>query len=92
MQRLERKLDAALRPAPRLLSKRAAAKMLGVDRGTTLEGLIRDGALRLVMGRIPLPEIEKLLAEGLPSPKPRLRRAERRSAEDEAAEIRKFNA
>jgi hypothetical protein len=35
---------------------------LSIDRGTTLEALIRSGALRLVMGNIPDTEIERLLS------------------------------
>jgi hypothetical protein len=85
VQRLERKLDAALKPAPKLLSRRAAAKMLGIDRGTTLATLMRDGHLRLVMGKIPQADLERLLAEGLPEPK---RRARRAAPADEAAGIR----
>lgn len=73
IERLERKVDALSRPVPKLLSRRAAAKMLGVDRGSTLEGLIREGRLRLVRGRIPLGEIERLLQEGLPAPRRRVR-------------------
>lgn len=74
--RLEAKVDALTRARPkRLLSKRAAARLLGVDRGTTLEGLIRDGHLRMLMGKIPDTEIDRLLAEGIPESKPRARRA-----------------
>lgn len=76
LARLERKLDAALRPSPKLLSKRAAAKMLGVDRGTKLERWIRDGALRLVDGKIPLPDVERLVTNGPPEPKARALRQE----------------
>jgi hypothetical protein len=43
---------------------------------------MRDGHLRLVMGKIPQVDLERLLAEGLPEP-------ERRAAPaDEAAGIR----
>jgi hypothetical protein len=87
MQRLERKVDAVLRPPPQLLSKRAAAKMLGIDRGSTLEGLIRQGHLRLVMGKIPQIEIERVLSNGLPEPKQRGRRRPHHA--DEASAIRK---
>jgi hypothetical protein len=55
-------------PPPRLLSKRAAAKLLGVDRGSTLGDLLATGNLRTVtLGgrpRIPLAEVERLAAEG----------------------------
>lgn len=64
---------ALSRPVPKLLSRRAAARMLGVDRGSTLAGLIREGKLALVRGRIPLGEIERLLKEGLPPPRRRVR-------------------
>jgi len=84
LTRLERKLDALARPTPNLLSRRAAARMLGVDRGTTLAGLIRCGRLRLVMGRIPASEIERLLEEGVPP----ARQRERQTA-DEGGEIRR---
>lgn len=87
--RIEAKVDALAkaRPTGRLLSKRAAARLLGIDRGTTLEGFIRDGHLRLVMGKIPDTEIERLLAEGLPELKARARRRERPDR-DEAQAIR----
>lgn len=87
--RLEAKVDALTkaRPTGRLLSKRAAARLLGVDRGTTLEALVRDGHLRLVMGKIPDTEIERLLVEGLPEGTAPTRRRERLQR-DEAAAIR----
>jgi hypothetical protein len=69
----------------RLLSRREAARMLGVDRGTTLEALIRDGHLRLVLGKIPIADLERLLAEGIPETK---RRAPRSPRMDEASAIR----
>jgi hypothetical protein len=55
------------------LSKRAAARRLGIDRGTTLEDLIREQKLQTVPAlngkgvRIPAHEVERLLREGLPS-------------------------
>lgn len=87
--RIEAKLEALAkaRPTGRLLSKRAAARLLGVDRGTTLEALIRDGRLRLVLGKIPDTEIERLLVEGLPEMKPPARRRER-PPRDEVEAIR----
>jgi hypothetical protein len=69
----------------RLLSRREAARMLGVDRGTTLEALIREGHLRLVLGKIPVGDLERLLEQGLPEPK---RRAPRTAPTDEASAIR----
>ncbi len=87
MERIEREIRALSRSrTKRLLSKREAARRLGVDRGTTLEGLIRRGALREVMGKIPDTEIERLLTDGLPAPnRPRARR---RAQADEAVAIR----
>lgn len=56
------------RTSSRLLSKREAAKRLGIDRGTTLELLIQTKQLRLVRAgkrqRIPEPEVERLVREG----------------------------
>ncbi len=50
-----------------LLSKREAAKRLGIDRGTTLEYLIETGRLRTVtiVGRvrIPVAELDRLCAD-----------------------------
>ncbi len=86
IDRLERKLDAALKPRRELLSKRAAAKLLGVDRGSTLERLIRDGRVRLVAGKIPANELDRLLTEGLPDQRSSRRRREQPT--DEAAAIR----
>ncbi len=51
-----------------LLSKREAAKLLAIDRGATLDALIRSGALRAVRknGRlaVPLTEVQRLGREG----------------------------
>ncbi len=61
---------------PLLLSKRQAAKLLGVSRGRTLDELIRTGHLRpvVVLGRLKLPreEVERLAREGT-EPAPRSR-------------------
>ncbi len=52
----------------RLLSKREAARRLGIDRGTTLQDLIRSGSLRTVVLagrlRIPASEIDRIEAGG----------------------------
>ncbi len=91
VRRLEAKVDEIARARPkRLLSRRAAARLLGIDRGTTLEALVRDGHLRLVAGKIPDTEVDRLLAEGLPQPKPRDRRTSPapRSPAAEAAAVR----
>ncbi len=64
-----------------LLSKKEAARRLGVDRATTLEGLIALGEIKTVpfngRVRIPLAEVERILNEGIPTvdaPRPRIRR------------------
>ena len=91
LRRLEAKVDELARARPkRLLSKRAAAQLLGVDRGTTLEQLIHDGHVHLVAGKIPDTEIDRLLAEGLPEPKQRARRGPPapRSPAEEARAVR----
>jgi excisionase family DNA binding protein len=84
-QLIERAVERAVGRGPRagvakeLLSKRAAAKFLGVDRGTTLEQLIRDGRLRTVdvggRPRIPRTELDRVLADGVPRAEPKARRA-----------------
>ena len=81
------KRSSTTTPSERLaLSKRAAARLLGIDRGRRLNQLIRAGALRVIPWgrtvRIPLAEVERLAAEGFDakgaSPKaPRLPRAKR---------------
>jgi hypothetical protein len=52
----------------RLLSARAAARLLGVSRGKTIAVLIDTGKVRTVVvngrKRIPLSEIERLSREG----------------------------
>ena len=57
----------------RLLSKREAARRLGIDRGTTLQDLIRSGQVRTVIlaGRVKIPagEIERIEA-GVDDPRP----------------------
>jgi excisionase family DNA binding protein len=56
-------------PTKELLSKRAVAKLLGVDRATTLETLIRAGRIRTVevggRPRIPRAELERVLVAGV---------------------------
>ncbi|WP_425334806.1 helix-turn-helix domain-containing protein [Myxococcus stipitatus] len=82
---------------PLLLSKRQAAKMLGVSRGRTLDELINAGFLRpvLILGRMKLPreEIERLAREGtepMPSPNntPRSRSSRRPQPTNVGAAIR----
>jgi hypothetical protein len=89
VRELRRRVDELLRPAPKLLSRRAAARMLGVDRGTTLAGLIARGALRLVEGKIPLPDVERLVTEGVPAEPRRAKRTQpQKEAPDAIAAIR----
>lgn len=58
-------------PAQRALSKRQAARLLGVSRGRTLDRLIRDGTIRTIQigtrNKIHVAEIERLLVEGAPT-------------------------
>jgi len=67
---------------PELLSLRQAAKVLRVDRGTTLPGLIASGALRAVTvlgkARIPRDEIDRVKRDGLSSAPTRAPRVPRR--------------
>jgi excisionase family DNA binding protein len=53
-----------------LLSKKEAARRLGVDRATTLEELIASGNIKTVpfkdRVRIPVAEVERILNEGIP--------------------------
>jgi excisionase family DNA binding protein len=64
-----------------LLSEKEAARRLGVDRATTLEGLIASGDIKTVpfngRVRIPLAEVERILSEGIPmvdTPRHKIRR------------------
>ena len=67
LARIERALS--VRVERRLLSRRQAAKMLGVDRGR-LGRWVKEGRLREVQldgaARIPMAEIERLELEGVP--------------------------
>lgn len=79
-------LDLSDKVAPRTrvnphavaVGKREAARRLGVDRTTTLEDLIRSGAVKTVRWRggvrIPVAELERLAAQGLPPSKVSARR------------------
>ncbi len=84
-----------------LLSKKEAARRLGVDRATTLAQFIVSGRIKTVdvngHQRIPVSEIERILSEGVPAtgPQPSMsRRAPRtatsRPSESPGAEIRKL--
>lgn len=76
LERVEAKLAQVLerQPEQRLLSKREAARLLGVSRGRTLDRLIQERALRpVIIGKrvkIPVAEIERLLLDGAPSEVP----------------------
>lgn len=84
-----------------LLSKKEAARRLGVDRATTLEGLIAAGDIKTVpfngRVRIPLAEVERILNEGIATNEPQgtkahgfPRRATYVSARSPGDEIRKL--
>jgi excisionase family DNA binding protein len=85
-----------------LLSKKEAARLLGVDRATTLEDWLSTGRIKVVDldGRIRIPraEVERVINEGLPDAtgpqRPRTRRAPKaatsRASETPGAEIRKL--
>ena len=77
----------------RLLSKREAARRLGIDRGTTLQDLINRGEIRTVVlagrAKIPASEIERIEAGGnnprpLPAPREREPRARRSTSPGQA--------
>jgi hypothetical protein len=61
---------AEARPATQkeLISKRAAGRMLGVDRGKGLDALIAEGSISLVPFRggyrVRLSDVERVIAEG----------------------------
>lgn len=81
-----------------LLSKREAARLLGVSRGRTLDALLASGQVRAVrIGgrlRVPITEIERLQADGLDGLAPTAHRAGQRkqsaSAINEALKRRGF--
>ncbi|OJH33617.1 helix-turn-helix domain-containing protein [Cystobacter ferrugineus] len=84
-----------------LLSKKEAARRLGMDRATTLAQFIASGRIKTVdvngHQRIPVSEIERILSEGVPATEPqpsRSRRAPRtatpRPSESPGKEIRKL--
>lgn len=77
---------------PLVVSKREAARLLGIDRGATLAQLLDAGLLRVVPwgrgSRIPLVEVERLALKGytLPTATPKARpgRKPARRADPEA--------
>jgi excisionase family DNA binding protein len=85
-----------------LLSKKAAARLLGVDRATTLEAWIATGRIKAVdlAGRVRIPrtEVERVINEGLPEStgpqRPKTRRSSKGAtsmpAESPGEEIRKL--
>ena len=98
LARMEAKIDQLARGGragepPRLLSKRLAARLLGIDRDETLAKLLASGNLRTVTvaGRIfiPLAEVDRLEREGTTrtGQKPH-RKIGAASGGDEAAKIR----
>jgi hypothetical protein len=72
LDRIERMLKELLErsPAARLLSKRQAARLLGIGRSGLLEDLIRAEFVRTVPTpagpKIPVDEVERLEREGIP--------------------------
>lgn len=79
-----------------VLSRREAAFLLGVDRGSTLGELIRSGQLRTIPWgrgeRISLEEVQRLAREGfrLAGAKPRPSNSRRKASADPAA-LRKLD-
>lgn len=73
---------AAQVPAQRLLSKRQAAALLGISRGRTLDRLIQAGVIKAVLVgrrvRIPMAELERVVADGAPAAPPAPRVAPKR--------------
>lgn len=83
----------------RLITKRAAARVLGVNRSTTLEMLIAGGQIRTVPWgngvRIPISEIERVESEGLlevrtPPAVVAVHRRPRRTPKEEADAVRRI--
>jgi hypothetical protein len=72
---------------PLLLSQRQAAKLLGVDRNTTLRRLIATGVVPLVLGKVPREALERVARGELtaPAPVPRRRVAPKPSSSVAAA-------
>lgn len=79
--------DSNIGQMPLLLSKRQAAKLLGVGRGSTLERLIRAGDIRMVKAgarmRIPLEEVERFAREGSRQPMRAMKKTPRRRKESQ---------
>jgi hypothetical protein len=65
---------------PLLLSRRQAAKLLGVDRNTTLRRLIAAGIVPLVLGKVPREALERVARGDLTVPPAPARRRPSRPA------------
>lgn len=83
---------------PRLvLSRREAARLLGIDRGETLGELLSTGQLRTVPWgrglRIPLEEVQRLARDGWrkAGAKPRASKLQRRAGVCDPAALRKLD-
>lgn len=83
---------------PLVVSKREAARLLGIDRGRTLGALLRAGQLRTVPwgrgSRIPLEEVQRLAREGFSAPEgvtPRPSHARRRPGQCDPAALRRLD-
>ena len=81
-----------------VVSKREAARLLGIGRGRTLGKLLRSGRLRAVPWgrgeRIPLEEIQRVAREGFPAPagtSPRPSRPRRRKPACDPAALRRLD-
>jgi excisionase family DNA binding protein len=74
------------KPLRLMVSHREAARLLGIDRGTTLKALIEAGQIRTVQAngrvRIPLEEVERIADQGydLSRSKPKRRKTRSKKA------------
>ena len=73
---------------PLLLSQRQAAKLLGVDRNTTLRRLIAAGVVPLVLGKVPREALERVARGEVTAPVARPRRPAARKPSSVGASIR----
>ncbi|MBX7115915.1 MAG: helix-turn-helix domain-containing protein [Myxococcaceae bacterium] len=77
---LKKQTKKAAKPLRLMVSHREAARLLGIDRGSTLKSLIETGHVRTVKAngrtRIPLEEVQRLAEQGfdLSQSKPKRRR------------------
>lgn len=83
-----------MKPPKLAVSKREAARLLGIDRGATLAALVRAGRLRLVpwgkTTRIPLTDVHRLVETGftISGAPPRARRERGRARVGDPAAVR----